>query len=416
MSFPVTVNGVVYSLADFSPMGYLTALPNSIESMGRQMLRGFAGSSTASINLSAPANLTNINIGTDLAFNVGDIVCFYRNSTNYVHYSVTAYSPITGVFSGSYVSQQPKAGSGTFAVWTVSYVPSDLSIAYQGSSKSLGAEVLLQSVVPTVDLLRQNSFVEIGGPSAFMKELNEDFFSHSSYAVNNANPVSGGLQPVRAFQGMYTSSNYAVVISNNYAENGSAHPGVVSLPVANGGKTGERVCLSHGQGGYICALGSGSTRFSAGVKVSAASSSIDTFYCYVGLRGQGSSVYGNIFDAYGLGFRYTDSENSGYWQIEATHRGVRTTIPTTILATSWASLHIKINANTKTAYFYGTNTAGVDPESQTPLASVVLGDDFIAALPQTLLHPAASIHKTVGSTTRYLQVDYLNCSKALWRD
>lgn len=414
--FPVTVNGITYNLSDFSPMGYVTALANSIESMGRQMLRAFAGASTASINLTSPATLTNVNIGAGLAFNVGDIVCFYNDSTHYVHYLTTAYNASSGLFSGTYATTQPKVGTTTIASWTVSYVPSSASTAYLGFSKTLGAEALSTAGSPTVDALRHGAYVESGGPSAFMKELYEDFFVKRSYAVNNDNPASGGLQPIRSFKGLYLTANFTPSIVNVSNENATNHPGVIDMSVATGGKSDDRLCLSHGQGGYICALGSGSTRFSAGVKVATASDATDTFYCYVGLRGQGSSIYGNIFDSYGLGFRYNHAENSGYWQIEYTHRGVRTTIPTAVLATSWTSLHIKINANIKTAYFYATNTAGVDPESQNPLGSVVLGDDFVAALTQTLLHPAISMHKTVGATSRSMYIDYMNCSKALWRD
>jgi hypothetical protein len=88
----------------------------------------------------------------------------------------------------------------------------------------------------------------------------------------------------------------------------------------------------------------------------------------------------------GIYFQYSDSINSGQWQIIATIGGVATTTNTTIAAgTTFTTLHLSINAGwtSVTGYING-----------------VSGGTVASGLPTAGISPIAFIQKTLGTTSR----------------
>lgn len=167
--------------------------------------------------------------------------------------------------------------------------------------------------------------------------------------------------------------------------------------------TSENIILSRGPGALHCT--GGTMTFRTSVLIPTLSAPGDEFKLFVGLRGAGSSI-ANIFSHAGLGFTYTDSENSGRWVARYGANGSVTTsnLAPSVTADTWYDLEIETNA---TNLIFRVNGA-------TLLTVAVSGAPSSGLL--NLVSPAVQLTKIDGTFNESgVFVDYFYCRKLISR-
>jgi len=115
--YPVVVNGVSYTLAQFDLLAYATGVPNSASDAVREALLLHYGTSSSSVTIGTGSKVFTTQAG--LGFRVGDRVFVGSNAapqTNRMWGTVTAYNFATGSIT---VNVLAVYGSGTLSSWVI---------------------------------------------------------------------------------------------------------------------------------------------------------------------------------------------------------------------------------------------------------------------------------------------------------
>jgi len=176
--------------------------------------------------------------------------------------------------------------------------------------------------------------------------------------------------------------------STGYSEN--AHPGVVraSTGTTSTGRSG----VGAGTNDTVV-LGTYAARTMAVVKIASVSTSTERFVAYAGFH---DSYAGTAAD--GLYLEYTDSVNSGRWTAYVYSGGVqRAAVDTGVTMSSgtWYRLEVEVNAAATSTVFKINGTTVYTHTGTHPSGSVGATGFW------------AGIRKTVGTTSRSMDIDYV---------
>lgn len=179
----------------------------------------------------------------------------------------------------------------------------------------------------TLDLRVVNNFV----PNAVLQEF-DDFLGgfgsdpHPKLGWNN------GSTEIRQLDGTPDHPGIWILNTETSGSNGALYMRMVD---ASGANTGGNL-----------ALGGGALTSTFVVKLSALSGGGNTYTYYCGLADSATLNADSSSFVDGVYFSYTDSVNSGNWQIKSTASSVTTTENTgTAATTDWVSLTIDVNAS-----------------------------------------------------------------------
>jgi hypothetical protein len=162
----------------------------------------------------------------------------------------------------------------------------------------------------------------------------------------------------------------------------AGHPGNMQLSSSNIASSGGTISLSLSNTTGTVILGSGAIDLYWVVQLPTLSNSTNRYAYVVGFGTSAANTAVPYFQN-GVYFSYSDSVNSGNWQLIATKAGVSTTTNTaTVVGTTYTTLHININAAGTTATFYINGVSVGTVASNLPVVSVA---------------PAAYIQKSIGS-------------------
>lgn len=181
-------------------------------------------------------------------------------------------------------------------------------------------------------------------------------------------------------------------VSGNFSiesENGTAtNPGILKIVFGGTGQVSVFPYQANsGNGQFV--LGQGSLNLNYVFDLVALSDVVNTYTIYIGLM-DGVSLEGATPPTDGCFFKYTDSVNSGNWQIICENASVSTTGNTSTLAsTGFHNYGIQINSNATSVSFF---IDGVQVASS-PIASNI---------PTTQLNPAIFIDVTAGAPSDML--------------
>lgn len=181
----------------------------------------------------------------------------------------------------------------------------------------------------------------------------------------------------------------------------SSHPGIWNL--ATGSTSSGNAFITSpldGVGSYYNQYrfggGNGAFTFAIGLRIPTASGSGQTFNVMVGYNN-------NVLTPNGCMFRYSDTINSGKWQGYCAIAGTSSVCDTgmTMTAGNWYNLQMTVNAAATQATFTATDGSGSTSSCASPITSNI---------PTTVTALSNGIYKTAGSTSRTLNVDYIEFS------
>lgn len=406
MAFPVTVAGTTYTLSDFSPLGYVTALPNSIQSMGDEYLRLSYGTSTSSMLIGGGSKSFTTQANLNWKPNV-TIVRMYNSSSNMMEGVLTAYNSSTGAAT---VNVTATAGAGTFASWNVcellgaagnGNVPLGPQSYFNGGTGNLYSN-------PINNRANFHGFGPWQGMSTVWEDFNFDF-SLSTDGMGDWLPYSNT-----------GSSN--MVNNDSFCQGafGTSHYGIIGMHVTN---PKDGVALSYGSGGFMSVAESGDFLFVTQVYIPTLSDVNNRFNFRIGLRGTKSSQYDTIFDAGGIGFEYSDNINSGFWTVVYNNGQSKTYASSpypglVVFSGTWYTLCIYGNKKNNVVYFkIIAGLSGAQVTFETAANDQTWG--YQASLEnwpvdnKYFVHPCMTIRKVTGTGQRFAYVDYIWLSKSL---
>lgn len=166
--------------------------------------------------------------------------------------------------------------------------------------------------------------------------------------------------------------------------------------------TSDAVTLARGNGG--CHMGGGNLDFSCAIYIPTLSDVTNTFKVWIGLMGSNSSAT-DLFSYSGVGFTYTNGENSGQWTVRYGTGGTVGSFASgiAVVAGTWYMLRLLWNGTNCTPSINGTNL--------TTIAA--------ANLPQSgnlnTITPAVRLVKTAGAALRTANIDYFYRQKKVSR-
>lgn len=415
MPFPAVVNGITFDLSDFDGLAYVNGLPDSVEAMGDHGSRDLLGTSVTSFGLTT--GIKSITASTGRAYVPGMYVTVANSATAYATALVNSYDPVTGALEIDIQAAGDITGAGTFAAWNIypinvkgggtSCDPLPISRGGTGRSFTSSSTTRFQDDGPGV--------FNCGNLSYNMDELMDDF--------NQANPfwsdqdltsVPFATDYNRGYYVRVTDSSAYMLRGSAYATNVASQmqnrPGQFAMRVAN---QGSAITVTHGNSGYVSAIGGGSIYFATQLK-SALAVSGEELVMMAGLKSQYSSGLGNFFDYAGIGFRRINSYQSGSWECLTSNRGKIESVPF-LFGNADAALGFRIDVNNKTVEFYIFNGAVTGLFDSTPVATLALPDCLLLNNLGSLLHPAITFQKTLGTDARYMNCEYLYLAKNLRR-
>ena len=291
MGFPVTLNGITFTLADFSPDGYITAMPASIEALADQLLQPTYSTSTTSHNIASGTIV--LDVGTGKAFVAGMTVLMTPSSDLAKFATGVVVSYVAGILT---VTRQAGTGTGTFASWFVSQHPISTVLP-------LGA---IAGGVATDENFR-DGILSNYSPTAGMEEV-LCFFPASVtplwVSTGTGVTITGLRYGVKEWVIDCADANSLIGI-RNLLDTGTSLPlppqAGLTLTIGPPPSDGvlSQVSIRHGNQAY-CPADSGGLLFAA--KVTSAERGNTKHIARVGLRGYFSSMRGNIFSNFGLGF------------------------------------------------------------------------------------------------------------------
>lgn len=389
--FPVTIGGVTYNLADFYPLGYVTALPNSIASIYDELLKLTTGTSTTSMTLGSTTTLTT---QTNLRFDVGQRITIAESTspaTRYVEATVNSYNPSTGVLVFNIYRT---VGSGTFASWVITstmWGPNDiaLGVSFGGFGDS------------SADTIKNE--VGINYPTQCMQRIFEDF---DKRLTNNDYQYPWYPLVTIAGAGAASISTIPMITTDANAQN-NAGVLVLNCTGTAGSQTLNygRTFLGYGLNGFMNASQGGTIDCSTTFRVSHLPTTTDVYRTRFGLRGNGNSTNPNFFDFYGLGFEIAGDSEGGKIVVVFAKKGSVVKVNTGYdpSVTGWTQLRILIDTFEQQAYWY--------------IGSLLVYTGDMSDWPNetaSLLHPAFS-HETLTANARQAYFDYLYCTHRIAR-
>lgn len=239
--------------------------------------------------------------------------------------------------------------------------PNDGGHVRLGSLTSLDGSIAILNGQGTINLTGQAApFV----PNAVLQEF-DDF-----------------LEPIGAGGKLAWTSIFG---SNaQFATNGTGdHPGIISIQPGTAGDSCGIALNKRGSGGINnvgnFVLGSGTLTCNWVIQLSALSAGGNTYRFSCGLADATTILAGTDSFVNGVYFQYTDSVNSGNWQIKNTSASVTTTANTSTAAnTSFVTLSVVVNAaGTSVAYYINGNQVANSPIT-TNIPSATITPFFVA--------------------------------------
>lgn len=389
--FPVTIGGVTYNLADFYPLGYVTALPNSIASIYDELLKLTTGTSTSSMTLGSASTLTtqtNLRMDSGQRINIAEST---SPATRYIEATVSSYNPSTGVLV---FSAYRTVGSGTFSSWVITstmWGPNGMPLGVSFGGFGDGS----------ADTIKNE--VGINYPAQCMQRIFEDF---DKRITNNDYQYPWYARCDIAGTGAASISTIPMITTDANAQN-SAGVLVLNCTGTSGNQKLNygRAFLGYGLNGFMNASEGGTIDCSTYARVSHLPTTTDVYRTRFGLRGNGNSTNANFFDFYGLGFEVAGDSEGGKIVVVFAKKGSVTRVNTGYdLSTSgWTQLRILIDTFQQQAYWYiGSSLVYTGDMSDWP--------NEVASL----LHPAFS-HETTTANARQAYFDYLYCTHRVQR-
>jgi len=205
------------------------------------------------------------------------------------------------------------------------------------------------------------------------------------------------------FIGSENTSDYSKYGWNRYVSGGqiaytaseAGRPGILGVETGTGTSGYANLCFRPGS---QILLGGGRMVIEWAFKLSALSDGSNTYTVYMGLVD--STVGSAPVD--GVYLQYTDSVNSGQWQIKTSSNSTTTTTSTATAAdTSWHRATLEINAAASSVQFFLDGTSLGTHTTNIPNAT---GRETV---------PGFLIAKSAGTTTRYIYMDYFSLYQKL---
>ena len=389
--FPVTVFYQLYSLADFSPLGYSTNISDSIGKMSSQLLETFnngAGTNAATeiiisgtITVTLPAKLNP-------ALNL--LVAKVSSPDVHTRFTRTGYTPATPSLAGTVVYNGSVTGT-----WTISpYIPLQVPVLISQGGSGVSAAAYEGKTV--------KQELGIDYPSFSMNRIFDDFTSSVVEAATDpwflVKKTSGTATAVISTVPLYGNSGPGLTATDCYlgllklTTKGSE----ATVLIDDRGSTEGSIFFSYGQRAFMQPLSGGPIHFKTRVKPQAVFTTTDVSRMQIGLKGDLGARGVNFLNHYGLGFEVWSLANSQVITVICAVPGKINTVPTGIAfdTSRFFDLEIKISPFDKKARFY--------------VNSELFHTEDLTYWPEkeTLLHPAVS-HSTSTLTERSIFVDYI---------
>lgn len=170
------------------------------------------------------------------------------------------------------------------------------------------------------------------------------------------------------------------------------HPGVVVMNTGTSSSGYGEIAFASGTSGPCVVFGGGTLDLTFITRIPTLSTAAQEFSVTMGWRKVTTNSGANTDGAW---FQYNRTTNSGKWTIRTMKASAATTANTNnTVDTSWHSFKISVNAGNTSIAFYIDDVE----VSNSPIAT---------NLPIVTLQPIFSIVKSAGSTSRSLEIDYL---------
>lgn len=396
-SFPVSLNGQQFSNLTLGGKNYVYNYPDLLSAAVEQgkLLNAYTGRAELKRRWFPRLGTFTFNATPNRIWQTG--MLFFAYGTDYT--GTPASGSVTGIIN-SYdretgvlvvdvqgYSAAMEVGYIVFNTATITKYPNltaPLAIASGGTGASA-----IASVINTLDLPI---------PSLQLDEIFDDF---TVGAINQngdlyASPYRVLDKVGTALYGQWPGLEPA---DPTNALNWENRAGFLELSVS---ATSDAVTLARGVGG--CHMGGGNLDFSCAIYIPTLSDVTNTFKVWAGLMGYNSSAT-DLFSYAGVGFTYTNGENSGQWTVRYGTGGTVGSFASgiAVVAGAWYTLRLLWN---------GTNcTPSINGVNLTTIAA--------ANLPQSgnlnTITPAARIVKTAGASLRTANIDYFYRQKKVSR-
>lgn len=289
------------------------------------------------------------------------------------------------------------SGASTAPIWSTSTYPATNAVStllYASSANVMGAlatannGALITSATGVPSILAATT-----APGTYLE--------YTGSAIQFYNPLSEVILQDDFMLGVYNSTQINgtytwKLVTQNSADNNvpvagtNNHPGIAQL--TTGANAAGAIYMSLGVMGSTgtFVLGNGALDLYFVIQIPVLSTGLQRFSIGVGLGDSTNNT--PPLNSNGVYFQYTDNVNSGDWSCIAAKASALTTISTsTVVATTYTTLHISINAAGTSATYYingvsqGTNSSN---------------------LPTTTVCPYVSIGSSVGTTPKLFNIDY----------
>ena len=282
--FPVTIGSVTVDESSFSGLGYVTAFPQLVDTLGNYVARVPYSTSVTSVALGTGTKA--LVTGTYVKFYVGQPLIVQADSANFMEGTVASYNEATGDIE---VNVNYVVGSGTYALW-------DLAPIAATDSVSVGVS---RGAIPESSVARLRTSMEMDNPETSMKLCESTFFE--PYEAASSSPFY-----------VETAGTGAVVSEANVTYGLSGNGAGYWALVCSGAD--DEVGLSYGDQGFIY-LGNGGDMEYVVRLMSPNITSGETVNFKLGLISNSTPLMDKHFESFGFGF---ESEyTGGYCKIYA---------------------------------------------------------------------------------------------------